>query len=185
MSYVASCILTILSAYYGLGRRDDDISDIQRSRALQYFVYWQLVYSFAIVFVKASICATLLRLTTAPRYRYTLHGTIVLMGVCCSAGVVTILTSCKPISALWTGQGTCASTNILGRLTYVLTALAIITDIVCLAVPWLLLRQLQMSARKRFSLTLVLGLGLLASIGSVIRIPYISAYAETTDVFCE
>lgn len=132
-----------MSAYYGLGRRDDDIADAQRPRAMEYFVYWQLVYSFAIVFVKASICATLLRLTTARRYRYPLYATIALMSLCCSGGVVTILTSCRPISALWTGQGYMCEHEFSGRLTYVLTALAIITDIVCLALPWLILRRLQ------------------------------------------
>ena len=73
--------------------------------------------------------------------------------------------------------------------TYAQSALSLVTDFTYAGLPILIVRNLQMSRYKRISLSLMLGLGAVASIAVIVRIPYVTHLAtggdflwDTTDV---
>lgn len=51
-----------------------------------------------------------------------------------------------------------------------------ITDWTCAIIPFFIVAGLQMSQRKKVSVCAILGLGLFASIATVIRMPYLKYY---------
>ncbi|KAK7964460.1 hypothetical protein PG988_011434 [Apiospora saccharicola] len=184
--YFASCVFVILSAHYGLGLRDDRLTDLLMLRASEYFTYWQLSYAIAIGFVKSSICVALLRLTNERCYRIPLWLVTLSAAVVGVSGVITTLTLCHPIAANWNkGLGTCSAADIVLKLVYMINVMAIFTDLVCAILPWFILRKLQMPKRTKYSILFVPSIGILASIGSVMRIPYTSAYLVKEDILCE
>lgn len=155
-------------------------------RGLEYFSYWQLCYSFAIGFVKSSIVVALLRLTPQRRYRVPLWIIIASAGSTSLGGLIALFTLCRPYTANWNpGTGVCAPREIIGSSAYMISVFAIVTDLFCSIVPWFLIRRLQLSPRVRYSILCVLGLGVLASIGSAMRIPYLSAYSANDNILCE
>ncbi|KAK8112457.1 hypothetical protein PG984_012983 [Apiospora sp. TS-2023a] len=145
-----------------------------------------LSYAIAIGFVKSSICVALLRLTNERCYRIPLWLVTLSAVVVGVSGVTTMLTLCRPIAANWNkGLGSCSAAQIIPKLVYMINVMAIITDLVCVILPWFILRKLQMPKRTKYSILFVLRIGILASIGSVMRVPYTSAYLAKEDILCE
>lgn len=74
---------------------------------------------------------------------------------------VAVLSLCRPISAAWTGEGHCASPNIIVQLAYFISVTAIITDFTCAIVPSVILYKLHMNARLKWTVAAILSLGFL------------------------
>ncbi|KAH8657840.1 hypothetical protein BX600DRAFT_439023 [Xylariales sp. PMI_506] len=183
--YLASCVFAIFAAFYGLGTLEMDMvnPDALTVRGLEYFTYWQFCYALAIGFVKSSICVALLRLTPDRRYRVPLWSITVSAGCTSLGGIISLFTLCRPITANWNpGMGTCAPRVIIATLSYMISVLAIVTDPFCAVVPWFIIQKLQLPRRTRYSILIVLGLGVIASIGSAMRICYITTYSATQNV---
>ncbi|KAH8892878.1 hypothetical protein GQ53DRAFT_822387 [Thozetella sp. PMI_491] len=77
---------------------------------------------------------------------------------------------------LWIIIVSAGCTSLGGLISFVL---AIATDLFCAVVPWFIIRKLQLPRRARYSDIVVLGIGVIASIGSAMRIPYLKAYSAT------
>lgn len=151
-------------------------------RGLEYFAYWQFCYALAIGFVKSSICVALLRITPEKCYRIPLWIIIASAGCTSLGGLISLFTLCRPITANWNpGTGECAPRQIIATLSYMISVLAIVTDLFCAVVPWFIIRNLQMPRRSKYSILAVLALGVVASLGSAMRIPYLTAYSATKD----
>lgn len=62
------------------------------------------------------------------------------------------------------------------------------TDWVCAAIPFVIVAGLQMSRRKKVSVICILGLGVLASIATCVRMPYLKYYDTAkypTEIACK
>lgn len=72
-------------------------------------------------------------------------------------------------------------------MSYFGSVVQIVTDWVSAIVPFFIVKDLQMSRRKKISLLAVLMLGILASVASLVRMPYYKYYdqvAYPNDYFC-
>lgn len=194
-----------------------------------------MFYVSGSVLIKASIVATLLRITTTTQVRYkialwfllTLSIVATLTASKCirqrlayarsylcrsslesrrntnSGAVIAVLVRCKPISASWTGQGTCLDQSIIVTLTYVVSAVNILTDWSVAIMPAFILWNVQMKRKLKLMTGMILGLGVLydcphflvylvilqltttesrASTATIIRMPYSSAYTAKVNV---
>ncbi|KAJ0297333.1 hypothetical protein COL516b_010750 [Colletotrichum fioriniae] len=59
---------------------------------------------------------------------------------------------------------------------YIVSAIQMLTDWTCAIVPFFIVAGLQMSRRKKVSVIAILGLGIFASIATCIRMPYLKYY---------
>lgn len=174
-----SCLVgfSCQATYYGMGIHQDELSNEilpygkkardesrlwqtnLRLTSLQYVWLFQIFYCASLVFIKASICATLLRIAVVPTHRAIAWATLT-MAICSALIVfISLFVLCHPLPATWTGEGTCASPAALAILSYFVSASSLVTDLVCAVLPGFMLYKTQMKVATRVSVTVVLGLG--------------------------
>ena len=94
---------------------------------------------------------------------------------------------CLPVDHYWNRvnpkhKGTCHDPSFVANSTYAQSALSIVTDFAFAGLPILIVRKLQMSRYKRISLSLMLGLGCVASVAVIVRIPYVVQDRKSTQI---
>ncbi|KAG6358995.1 hypothetical protein INS49_012515 [Diaporthe citri] len=177
-SIVFGVLSTILVFLRCLVRFKHDVFGLDDGLMVAGYYVWlfQIFYCAALVFIKASICATLLRIAVVPTHRAIAWATLA-MAICSALIVfISLFVLCRPLPATWTGEGTCAAPATLAILSYFVSASSLVTDLVCAVLPGFMLYKTQMKMATRVSVTVVLGLGAIASVATIIRMPYIKFY---------
>ncbi|CAK7242652.1 MAG: hypothetical protein STHCBS139747_004148 [Sporothrix thermara] len=180
--YAVATSYAIQGCFYGLGTRDVDLpSQLYMIRGGQLLLWWQIPYVISIPLIKSAIAVQIMRLTPSLIYRVPLWFVIGGSTFNALAGLIAALVHCKPISASWTGQGSCSSNVPLLDLSYLFTAIAIIADFTCALVPFFLIRGLNMNSRRKWSLVAVLSVGVGAGIFTIVRVPFFKHYLIAED----
>ncbi|KAJ0157986.1 hypothetical protein CTA2_12584 [Colletotrichum tanaceti] len=141
----------------------------------------EIVYVFVLLLAKLSLVVFYLRIFTVPRFRvaaYALIGFLVLGQIV--IGFLTVF-SCHPIELFWNRDihtGGCLDVN---RLAYANSALAIVQDLVILALPVAMLPGLQMSLGKKISVATVFSLGSVGFISTIVRLRVLAVFGRSID----
>ncbi|RSL47763.1 hypothetical protein CEP54_013257 [Fusarium duplospermum] len=173
-----SCLVGVScqATYYGMGIRDNELPEDIQPYGRKFVWLFQILYCAALVFVKASICSTLLRIAIVPTHRIIAWLTLLMSIASALIVFISLFVLCRPLQATWTGEGTCAAPATLAILSYFVSASSLVTDTVCAVLPGFMLYKAQMKLATKISISLVLGLGAVASIATIIRMPYIKFY---------
>lgn len=94
------------------------------------------------------------------------------------AGVITLLAKCRPITSNWTGEGTCINPNVFVALSKTAYVFDVLSDLSMAIISTLLLWSPDMKTRSKVMTGVVLGLGLVASVASIVRTVYTNAYSS-------
>ena len=125
---------------------------------------------------------TLVRLTMDNRIRWTLYIVLFVASVMGVIGILASLLYCRPIRAYWNHfLGECGNPMTVVNTGYAWTTVGIVSDWVFAIIPYLVVRNLQMPARAKMIVMVIMGLGVIASAASIVRAPYLSHYMATTD----
>ncbi|KAJ4328067.1 hypothetical protein N0V84_001435 [Fusarium piperis] len=171
--------IVIWGCYNGIGTRDSKLNTPIMMEGAKAIVFWQIFYVSGSVFIKASICAQLIRISTQRRYKIILYFLILVSIITTLIAILAVLVRCKPVAASWNPTlGTCIDQSIIIALTYVVSAVNIATDWSVAIIPIFILWNIQMRRTLKRMIGLVLSLGVLASIATIIRMPYSSAYSN-------
>ncbi|EWG53872.1 hypothetical protein FVEG_17186 [Fusarium verticillioides 7600] len=179
IGYILFMILVGVSsqgAYYGAGQRDAVLPEGIYPRGRFYVWLFQIFYCASLVFIKASICDALLRIAVIPWHRVVAWMTLAMAVICAMIVFIGLFVLCKPLSATWNGDGKCSPPSVLAILACFVSASSILTDIICAALPALMLYKAQMKFATKVSISMVLGLGALASVATIIRMPFVLFY---------
>ncbi|KAJ4249732.1 hypothetical protein NW762_012073 [Fusarium torreyae] len=173
-----SCLVGIScqATYYGMGIHENELPEAMIPDGKQFVWLFQIFYCAALVFIKASICVTLLRIAIVPIHRYIAWATLLMAVASAIIVFISLFVLCRPLHATWTGQGTCAPASTLAILSYFVSASSLVTDLVCAVLPGFMLWKTQMKTATKISISLVLGLGAVASVATIVRMPYIKFY---------
>ncbi|RFU27484.1 hypothetical protein B7463_g8845, partial [Scytalidium lignicola] len=143
---------------------------------------WQVFFLSGFVFIKSSICLTLLRIAIVKWHRFTLWILIGITVFCDIFVDIYVLLQCRPIQSTWgETKGTCLPNTITVVITFVVSAFNLITDVTTAVLPFLMLKDVQMSRQRKTAITAVLSLGVLASIATIARLPFGTAYFAKTN----
>ncbi|KAF5017775.1 hypothetical protein F66182_10272, partial [Fusarium sp. NRRL 66182] len=134
---------------------------------------------------ESSICVTLLRIAVARSHRIIVWATLTFSLLSTSIVVIGLLVICHPVSAAWGDEGTCAPTVVIASLGYLVSAGAIITDWICAVLPVFMLHKSNMKRATKFSVGIILGLAVLASLCTIIRFPYVKYYTIIPNYLCQ
>ncbi|KAF5556412.1 integral membrane protein PTH11 [Fusarium napiforme] len=162
--------------YYGAGQRDADLPEGIYPHGRFYVWLFQIFYCASLVFIKASICDALLRIAVIPWHRVVAWMTLAMAVICAMIVFIGLFVLCKPLSATWNGDGKCSPPSALAILACFVSASSILTDIICAALPALMLYKAQMKLATKVSISMVLGLGAFASVATIIRMPFVLFY---------
>ncbi|KAK2053393.1 hypothetical protein LY76DRAFT_597858 [Colletotrichum caudatum] len=188
--YVVSVVHTMIAVsgcFKGIGTKDALLNPAVRMEGLKLLLIWQVLYSAGLCIIKASISITLMRITTQKAYHYILIGLLVFCSVVSTTSIVVILNQCHPLERYWDKSvpGTCMTPASATAMSYISSAVNVITDISVATIPIVLLRNVQMRSQLKFYIRILFGLGLLAGVASIIRLGFTNAYMETTDFLHE
>jgi hypothetical protein len=135
--------------------------------------------------IKASIGVMLLRLAVSKTHRWIIYTSLAITEIYSCVFFFIFVFQCNPSSYFWTittgGRGSCIDPQVIVGAFYGYTAIACITDWTFAILPAFLVMGLQMGSREKTSVILILSMGILASIASIARIPYVGAMANQDD----
>jgi hypothetical protein len=127
---------------------------------------WMIQYVSSLVFIKASICVTLLRIAGPKKlyrvYIYVLLGFVLVVFLVTFIGVLML---CRPFEANWNtqlvteGKATCAGMQVMIFFSYFSTAGSIATDLACAVLPGVILWHTQMERRLKVGVAFLLSFG--------------------------
>ncbi|KAK1995322.1 hypothetical protein LX36DRAFT_725607 [Colletotrichum falcatum] len=175
--------VAIRGCFTGLGSRDAVLGDAVRMEGLKMILIWQATYSAGLCFIKASISITLMRITTEKVYHRILTGLLTFCSLVSTTSIIVVLNQCHPIERYWDKAvpGTCMNPAGATAMSYISSAVNVITDISVATIPIFLLRHVQMRSQLKFYIRILFGLGLVAGVASIIRLGFTDAYMQTTD----
>ncbi|KAF2811244.1 uncharacterized protein BDZ99DRAFT_385536 [Mytilinidion resinicola] len=176
--------MSTVAAYHGVGVHHYGATAAQMRDGVMYFSFWQIFFITSTVPIKASICISLLRITTNKVNRIILWTLIVLSSIAALISNVVVWSTCRPMAFTWDKTikgGKCSSIDIILALSYLVSGSNIITDWTCAILPAFILYDIQMRTKLKISICLVLGMGAVASTATLIRLKFIPNYKNAND----
>ncbi|KAF5009865.1 hypothetical protein FDECE_3938 [Fusarium decemcellulare] len=176
MFFMATCGILARSTYAGVGAKDDELNAHLVSDSKRFLFYFEVIYCSSLLFIKGSICITLLRIATQRSHRIIIWATLVFTELSTLAVVIGLFCLCQPLAAFWGEPGKCVDPIVITALAYLISIGAVIADWSCAIVPGFILWKTQMKTATKVSISIVLGLGVLASIITIVRLPTLRYY---------
>ncbi|KAF1923839.1 uncharacterized protein M421DRAFT_302964 [Didymella exigua CBS 183.55] len=176
--FIPSVVWAIIAVHYGVGLRDADLpSSLYAVRAGEYIVYWEVMYFVSSTLIKSAIGFTCIRIDQRKRVTYPVLLNIFIMWLTAALALMFVFVNCRPLAATWNpALGTCQQMISLETVSYIVSAVQALTDWVSAFVPCYIVSKLQMPRRTKITIVFILGLGILASIATIIRLPYLKYY---------
>ncbi|KAL1965503.1 hypothetical protein VTN77DRAFT_5759 [Rasamsonia byssochlamydoides] len=182
--FIITVIMSTLGAVNGVGVHHYGATAAEMEKGIFYFTMWQLFYVTSTAPVKASICLSLIRITPVVLHQRILWSLITASVISTLIACIVVFTTCYPMAALWdkTIPGAkCSSLEKIIALSYVVSAINIVTDWVCALMPIFILWNVQMRRKLKISVCLILGMGVFASTATLVRLKTIPSYRNTND----
>ncbi|KAF2129613.1 hypothetical protein P153DRAFT_376043 [Dothidotthia symphoricarpi CBS 119687] len=161
--------------HYGTGRHMADLTAENAMKAMRYWWICYIGYCLSMIAAKISIGLFLLRVTVSKIHRWIIF---IAMGLSVLTGLTfffVTLFQCSPISFFWNQNqpGSCVPTDVIIALTFLYSAVAIITDFTFAILPFFLIMGLNMSMNMKVMLIPILGMACIASVAVVVRLAYV------------
>ncbi|KAF9877083.1 hypothetical protein CkaCkLH20_05349 [Colletotrichum karsti] len=171
----------ILMATKGFGTHLYDLQSGDLSEILRLLYAAEIIYVFVLLFAKLSLVVFYLRIFTVTRFRISAYALIAFLVVGqVIIGFLTIF-SCHPIELFWNKDihtGGCLDIN---QLAYANSALAILQDLIILALPIAMLPGLQMNNNKKISVAIIFLLGSVGFISTIVRLQVLAVFGNSID----
>ncbi|KAI0003502.1 hypothetical protein F4779DRAFT_98154 [Xylariaceae sp. FL0662B] len=181
--YTVTDCLVIACCYYGAGQFSENLTKPAIMQGTKLFYIAEYFYSACTIPIKASICVTILRIADARRrFVWPLYGIIGITAASTLIFMIGIANICHPITTLWgeTTTGSC-NLNLNSSVSFFFSAISIVTDWTLAILPGVLLWNIQMKARVKFSVSVILSLAAFASCATIVRLRYLTLYDDASE----
>ncbi|KAI0396141.1 hypothetical protein F5Y17DRAFT_465320 [Xylariaceae sp. FL0594] len=189
VNFTVSCSFVFIGITFGLGRHNKSLSQSDEIEALKWQALATASYVSNMWLIKLSIGIFLLRLAGQKRYKYILGTSIVVVGVWSLALFFWNIFQCNPVAAQWDytilerdSKAHCVSADEVVSAAYALSALTIFSDWLYALIPIPMIWQVRMTVQAKWSVIAVLGLGVFASIATLIRLKFLSDLTDVSDI---
>lgn len=187
--YIPDIFFGIKSVYHGVAHPNVDlVNTYLQTESMHWYYIWIICYVVALLFIKTSICLTILRIAGNNRkYRISVYVLITCTIISFLVVFGGLMFYCMPLEAVWNqalvleGKATCAPMSVLIFLSYASTVGTILTDLGCAVLPGVILYETQMKLEQKLAVGALLSFASVASITTIIRTPYIDHYNRPTD----
>ncbi|KAI2604141.1 uncharacterized protein GGS25DRAFT_525419 [Hypoxylon fragiforme] len=169
--YITLCGLTFTSIENGYGSAEIR-PEWDPIKAVKFFVASTLTYVILVYVAKVSVALVLYRIASNNKpIRRLLAGSIVVLTIWTIVTILLVALQCTPLSVAWgEGTGTCLPAYVFANIGYSVSAMDIASSFLYAGLPIILLRNVQLSTRMKASVIILLGLGVVSSIVTVIRL---------------
>lgn len=172
------------SVSYGLGRHNFYISPADQEIAARLLFICQPPWAWSIALVKISIAFMLLRFKRTTRWKiflYAMIGLQVIVAICSNCAQFLM---CRPLAAQWnphTPNIKCWPAKAVEATVYTNSIIGILTDLTFSILPITIIRHLNRPLWERTIICCLMGLGVFASIASLVKTTLIPYYGKTGD----
>ncbi|TGO38717.1 hypothetical protein BHYA_0069g00370 [Botrytis hyacinthi] len=184
VAYTAVSIFTYLDVHYGIGVHAAQLNYDQLTNAAKYQVFVELGYILCTAIIKTSVGLLLLRITSVKTfYKYVVWISLAIIWIWTIVTFVISCVQCRPLKASWDPltPGVCLEPRIIANFAYAISAETIFFDWLFALLPIPMLWNIKMSLRLKFSIMVILSLGIVASAATIIRLKYLVAFLNVTD----
>lgn len=188
-NFTVSCSLIFAGLSYGLGRHNKSLSQQDEIEALKYQALATATYVSNMWLIKLSIGLFLFRLAARRRYQYILGISIAVVGIWSLVLFFWNVFQCSPVQAQWDytilekdPKAHCVSVDEIVNAAYALSALTILSDWLYALLPIPMIWHVKMTIQAKWSVVGVLGLGVFASIATLIRLGFLADITDTSDI---
>ncbi|PSK42596.1 hypothetical protein B9Z65_4510 [Elsinoe australis] len=163
---------------YGTGRRIDDLEREDAQQALHYWFVCEVFYAPATTLLKVSVGLFLLRITVSKIQIWIIRIFIAGSLLFGTFYFFLIIFQCTPVSFWWDlnpdSQGKCINATAFAICAYIISALNTAADFVFAILPMFLVWNTSMNRKTRALVCSLLGLGSIAGVATIVRIPFLS-----------
>ncbi|KUI61201.1 hypothetical protein VP1G_08378 [Cytospora mali] len=181
LTYISVGLRTYVRAFLTKGFLADDWLML----AAQWQALATATYILNMMFIKLSIGCFLLRLAVQRRYTYTIYVSMAVV-LSWSLGLwFWDIFQCKPVQAQWDytiPNLQCVSAQQVVNAAYALSVMTIVTDWLFALMPIPMIWQVKMSVQAKMTVVVILGLGIFASIATLIRLKFLADLTDTSDI---
>ncbi|KAI6782908.1 uncharacterized protein J7T54_002067 [Emericellopsis cladophorae] len=170
----------------GIGTHNAAITDDQQ---LVMALKWQALaiafYILEMMFIKLSIGIFLLRIASQAVYVWILRISLVIISVWSTVIFFWNIFQCDPVPKQWDYRietGKCVPPEALVMAAYALSAMTIVSDWLYALLPIPMVWNVRMSKQAKVTVILILGLGIFASVATLVRLRYLPDMANLEDV---
>ncbi|GAB0135610.1 hypothetical protein EsDP_00003942 [Epichloe bromicola] len=185
--FTVTCAFTLEGVRRGLGRHNAAVADEEdRVAALMWQALAIAIYIVDMMFVKLSIGVFLLRLATKRVYIWTIRIALVIVTLW-SLGIFIwdIFFQCTPVQRQWDFRitsGHCAGSDEIKVAIYALSAMTVLSDLFFALIPIPMLWGVKMNKQAKATVIVILGLGVFASMATLIRLKFLSGLESPDDL---
>ncbi|KAF3064898.1 putative integral membrane family protein [Daldinia childiae] len=188
-NFTVSCALILMGVRDGLGRHNASLDQHSEIEALKYQALATATYVLNMWLIKLSIGIFLLRLATQKRYKYTLYASIVIVSIWSIVLFFWNIFQCNPIGAQWDytilqkdPNARCVSADEIVNAAYALSVMSILSDWLYALLPIPMLWSVKMTTQAKMTVVVVLGLGVFASIATLVRLKFLADLTDMADI---
>ncbi|SPN98900.1 related to integral membrane protein pth11 [Cephalotrichum gorgonifer] len=185
LNFTVSCTFILLGVGRGLGRHNQALDQATEIDSLKWQALATATYIINMMFIKLSIGIFLLRLAVQKVYRYILWASLVIITIWSLVLFFWNIFQCKPVEAQWDYAmigGECVSITEVVAAAYALSVMTILSDWLYALLPIPMLWKVDMTRQAKLTVILILGLGIFASIATLIRLKFLADLEQTDDI---
>lgn len=161
---------------------------VLRADERQLWYYGEIFYIINTTVVRLAVAAFLLRVIVKTTHRRLVFGLSVLNCIFNLYYLIFTIFQCAPVDGFWTrykGAAVKCHSQISADSTFAASAIGAAIDWVFGILPLFMLWQTNLNVRKKLALGLIMGMGAIASMAPLVRIPYTISLAKSHDFICK
>ncbi|KAE9963457.1 hypothetical protein BLS_001662 [Venturia inaequalis] len=175
----------LIGAHWGCGRRHHDLTVKQRVNAMHAWYFGEIFYILTTTLLRFAVGAFLLRVATKNLHRRIIYACFAVNVVFNIYFLSFTVFQCTPVDGFWTRmRGTkevVCHPEIAVNSTYASSAVSATIDWIFGLLPIWIIENLQINRRRKIALGAIMGLGAVASVAPIVRIPYTISLAHSDD----
>ncbi|KAI0167989.1 integral membrane family protein [Pestalotiopsis sp. NC0098] len=189
INFTISCTFIFKGVQYGIGRHNKSLDQLDEIQGLKYQALATATYVANMMFIKLSIAVFLLRLAPHNLYRYILHASILIVSIWSIVLFFWNLFQCHPVEAQWDYRiladdktAFCVPADEVVAAAYSLSVMTILSDWLYALIPIPMVWHVKMTKQAKTTVVLVLGLGIFASVATLIRLKFLADLTQLDDL---
>ncbi|KAG6049441.1 hypothetical protein E4U39_006044 [Claviceps sp. Clav50 group G5] len=184
--FTVACSIQFEGVQRGVGRHNAAFTNEDDLVAA---IMWQAlgvaIYILNMMFIKLSIGVFLLRIATQKPYIWAIRSFLVIITLWSIGLFIWNLLQCTPIEKQWDFRitdGQCAGAGEVLTAAYALSVMTIVTDWFFALIPIPMLWGIKMSTQAKTTVIFILGIGIFASVATLIRFRFLTSIERTDDI---
>ncbi|KXX82694.1 hypothetical protein MMYC01_200848 [Madurella mycetomatis] len=183
---LANSILLLLTVPYAFGSDPNSMTLQDVINGNKYAVISQPMWAWSMAAIKISVAGMLMRVEQEKPWRRFLWAMVAVQVVLCIYNTIIQAVQCIPLEAAWDLLGLitdaeCISKDAIRISSICVSSVNVATDIIFALLPINFLRKVQRPLRERIIIGILMGLGIFASVASMIKAAAAANFGRTDD----